>query len=262
VKPKAQMSGLVNIFTTPLSVFFTVNFSRAVSSSRTGFSPGSYAMITVSDTGIGMTKAVQERIFEPFFTTKEKGKGTGLGMSTVYGIVKQSGGYIWLYSEVGKGSCFKLYLPRIDKQVTTAAPLQPSPSEGKGETILLAEDEEAVRESVAEYLRRCGYDVLEACNGQHALEVVDRHKGPIHLLLTDVIMPKMGGPELARELASRNKIAATLYMSGYTDDAIVNHGLVESGVAFIQKPFSFTALTTKMQHIIGYRKTERRDLEL
>jgi CheY-like chemotaxis protein len=182
------------------------------------------------------------------------GKATGLGLSTVYGIVKQSGGYIRLYSEVGKGSCFKLYFPKIDKQVTTVAAGQPSTSEGHGETILLVEDEDAVRESVGEYLRRYGYLVLEACNGQHAMEVVDRHKGPIHLLLTDVIMPKMGGPELARELVSRNRIAATLFMSGYTDDAIVNLGLVGSGVAFIQKPFSYSALTTTIQQIIVFQK--------
>jgi CheY-like chemotaxis protein len=167
-----------------------------------------------------------------------------------------------LYSEVGKGSCFKLYFPKIDKQVTTAASIQPSTSKGHGETILLVEDEDAVRESVGEYLRRGGYEVLEACNGQHALEVVDRHNGPIHLLLTDVIMPKMGGSELARELVLRNRIAATLFMSGYTDDAIVNHGLVESGAAFIQKPFSFSALTTKIQQVIVFQKVKQNALAL
>jgi PAS domain S-box-containing protein len=224
-----------------------------------GFSPGHYTMIAISDTGTGMTKEVQDRIFEPFFTTKEKGKGTGLGLSTVYGIVKQSGGYIWVYSEVGKGSCFKLYFPRIEKPAATAAPLQPSSSEVRGETILLVEDEASVRESVGEYLRECGYEVLEASNGQQALEVMDGHAGPTHLLLTDVIMPKMSGPELARKLASRNGLV-TLYMSGYTDDTIVNHGVLEPG-SFIQKPFSLSALAEKVRNILDSvsRKGQEQD---
>jgi CheY-like chemotaxis protein len=196
-----------------------------------------------------MTKDVQEQIFEPFFTTKEKGKGTGLGLSTVYGIVKQSGGYIWVYSEVNKGSCFKLYFPKEERSLATVAPLQFSNSAGRGETILLAEDEESLRESVGDYLRKSGYEVLEASNGQQALEVADRHVGAIHLLLTDVIMPKMSGPDLARELASRNEMSV-LYMSGYTDDAMVNHSLLEPGVAFVQKPISLSELGVKVRSIL------------
>jgi PAS domain S-box-containing protein len=219
------------------------------------FSPGSYVMIAVSDTGSGMTKDVQERIFEPFFTTKEKGKGTGLGLSTVYGIVKQSGGYIWVYSEVGKGSCFKLYFPKTEKSVTTVVPLQFPGSANRGETILLVEDEDSLRESVREYLRLCGYEVLEGANGQEALEVAERHLGAIHLLLTDVIMPKMNGPELARELSSREGMAV-LFMSGYTDDAIVDHGVLEAGAAFLQKPFSLTTLGAKVRNLLDSRNTK------
>jgi PAS domain S-box-containing protein len=219
-----------------------------------GFSPGNYVMVAISDTGTGMTKEVQEHVFEPFFTTKEKGKGTGLGLSTVYGIVQQSGGYIWVYSEVGKGSCFKLYFPTIDEPVVTAASLHTVTSEGRGETIMLVEDEDSVRESVGEYLRGCGYEILEASSGQEALEVVARHIGPIHLLLTDVIMPRMSGPELARKLAAHHRIGVTLYMSGYTDDAIVNHGLLNSGAAFLQKPFSLNTLGMKVGNVLDSLK--------
>ena len=213
------------------------------------FSVGEYAMVAISDTGTGMTKEVQERIFEPFFTTKEKGKGTGLGLSTVYGIIKQSGGYIWVYSEVGNGSSFKLYFPRAGKSIATVAPQVSSTTEGSSEIVLLVEDEASLREIIREYLTKRGYLVLEAANGQEALELADHHEGHIDLLLTDVIMPKMGGPELARMLESRHSIA-TLFMSGYTDDAIVAHGVLESGTAFIQKPFSLHALAEKVRGVI------------
>jgi len=223
-------------------------------SCHAGFLPGRYVMIAVSDTGIGMTKDVQERVFEPFFTTKENGKGTGLGLATVYGIVKQSGGYIWVYSEVGRGSCFKLYFPQSEESSTAAVPLQTSRNEGRGETILLVEDEDSLREAVHDYLRENGYEVLEAANGQEALEVAARHSGGIHLLLTDVIMPKMSGPELARELSSREGMAV-LFMSGYTDDAIVNHGVLQPGVAFLQKPFSLDVLGAKVRNVLDSRQT-------
>lgn len=213
------------------------------------FSPGSYTMLAVSDTGTGMTKEVQERIFEPFYTTKEKGKGTGLGLSTVYGIVKQSGGHIWVYSEVGKGTSFKLYFPKEDKSATAVASPVSANAQGQGETILLVEDEASLRELARDYLRGNGYDVLHASNGQEALDLADRHVSPIHLLVTDVIMPKMGGPELAKALASRHPIA-TLYMSGYTDNAIADHDVFGSGMTFIQKPFSMYSLGAKVRAIL------------
>ena len=223
-------------------------------SCHVGFSPGKYVMIAVSDTGMGMTKDVQERIFEPFFTTKENGKGTGLGLATVYGIVKQSGGYIWVYSEAGRGSCFKLYFPQSEKSFVTAVPLSISRNEGCGETILLVEDEDSLREAVHDYLRQNGYAVLEASNGQEALEVAAPHIGGIDLLLTDVIMPKMSGPELVRELPSQAGLAV-LFMSGYTDDAIVNHGVLQPGMAFLQKPFSLDVLGAKVRSVLDSRPT-------
>ena len=214
------------------------------------FLPGNYAMLAVSDTGVGMTKEVRERLFEPFFTSKERGKGTGLGLATVYGIVKQSGGYIWVYSEPNNGSCFKLYFPRVDQPVTTTMSQQSSTVESHGETILVAEDEDSLRESISEYLKELGYMVLKASDGQQALELADHHGGRIHLLLTDVIMPKMSGAELARRLACRSGMV-TLFMSGYTDDAIVNHGVLQAGMAFIQKPFSLSALARKVRELLN-----------
>jgi signal transduction histidine kinase/CheY-like chemotaxis protein len=219
------------------------------------FSPGNYVMLTVSDTGMGMTKEVQERLFEPFFTTKERGKGTGLGLATVYGIVKQSGGYIWVYSEPNNGSCFKVYFPKVDQPVATSMPQRFSNTESHGETILVAEDEDSLRESISEYLKERGYIVLKASDGQQALELADRHTGPIHLLLTDVIMPKISGPDLARRLASRPGME-TLFMSGYTDDAIVSHGVLQAGTAFLQKPFSLSTLGSKVRRTLTSAKAE------
>jgi nitrogen-specific signal transduction histidine kinase/ActR/RegA family two-component response regulator len=221
------------------------------------FSPGNYATIAVSDTGMGMTKEVQERIFEPFFTTKEKGKGTGLGLSTVYGIVKQTGGHIWVYSEVGKGTSFKLYFPKENTPATRVALQSARNVNGRGETILLVEDEDSLRELASSYLGEHGYAVLPASNGREALELADRHNGPIHLLLTDVIMPKIGGPELATALASRRGMA-TLYMSGYTDNAIVNHDVIGSSTAFLQKPFSLNTLGAKVRAVLDSPETSGR----
>ena len=220
---------------------------------RPGFLPGDYAKLMVSDTGSGMTKEVQAHIFEPFFTTKERGKGTGLGLATVYGIVKQSGGYISVYSEPNHGSCIKLYFPKVDQPVTSPMAKQLPTVETHGETILVAEDEDSLRESIGTYLTERGYIVLRAPDGQQALELADRHDGPIHLLLTDVIMPKMSGPELARRLASRPGMLA-LFMSGYTDDAIVNHGVLQAGTEFIQKPFSLSTLAGKVHELLESQK--------
>ncbi len=217
-----------------------------------GFAAGNYVMLTVTDTGVGMTKEVQERIFEPFFTTKPTGQGTGLGLSTVYGIVRQSNGYIWVYSEPGHGTSFKLYFHASDKQAAEVAPSSRQ-KEGEGETILVVEDEEALRRAVCEHLKTHGYRVLEACRGQNALAVAQQHPGPIHLLLTDVIMPGMSGPETAaqlRKLPTRQDVR-TLYMSGYPDDAVINHGVSQAGVGLIQKPFSLASLTHKLRELLA-----------
>jgi CheY-like chemotaxis protein len=211
---------------------------------------GDYVMISVTDTGIGMNKDTQSRIFEPFFTTK--GKGTGLGLSTVYGIVKQSGGYLMVESELGCGSTFIIYLPRVQEaaDVRSAAPAARVPA-GGSETVLLVEDEESVRQLVRETLEGKGYRVLEAGNGEAGLKAAARHDGRIDLVITDVVMPQLGGRELAQKLvASRPKIKV-LYLSGYTEDAIVSEGTIESGKAFLQKPFTLQSLARKVREVLG-----------
>jgi signal transduction histidine kinase/ActR/RegA family two-component response regulator len=214
--------------------------------------PGRYVMLSVSDTGCGMSPEVKERIFEPFFTTKEKGKGTGLGLSTVYGIVKQSGGYVWVYSEPGQGTTFKIYLPRVEEEADAlhrrvdVGDLQ----RGK-ETVLLVEDEAPVRGLAVRVLRNQGYRVLEAANGQEALSVAGEHAGEkIHLLLTDVVMPQMGGKELTDRLKALRPEIKVVFTSGYTDNAIVRHGVLEPGTDFLQKPFSPAALAQKVREVL------------
>jgi PAS domain S-box-containing protein len=217
-----------------------------------GMSPGAYVMLAVSDIGEGMDPETQARIFEPFFTTKELGKGTGLGLATVYGIIKQSGGFIWVYSEVGKGTTLKIYLPRVSDNVESE-PLSPAPVKAtKGsETILVVEDDAAVRILTCGHLKAGGYHVLEAASGPDAIEIARRHKGQIHLLLTDVVMPKMNGPELAAELAVYCPETKVLYVSGYTADAATHHGLLDAGLAFLEKPFMQDALLGKIREILG-----------
>jgi PAS domain S-box-containing protein len=213
--------------------------------------PGRYVMLAVSDTGIGMDPETQAHIFEPFYTTKGGGRGTGLGLSTVYGIVKQSGGYIWVYSEPGKGTTFKVYLPLVEEAVApvTAATEQPA-DRRRYETVLLVEDEEAVRELTRSILAQEGYSVLVAKNAQHAEQFAADGSKEIHLLLTDVVMPGVSGRDLARWIIARSPGTRVLFMSGYTDNIIAHGGVLESGVAFLQKPFTPRGLKQKVREVL------------
>src|SRR3954454_14639216 len=213
--------------------------------------PGRYVMLSVSDTGSGMDKETQSRIFEPFFTTKEKGKGTGLGLSTVYGIVKQSGGYVMVESEVGHGTTFHIYLPQVEGIAEKQTPSAPHAASGGSETILLVEDEESVRQLVRDTLEAKGYRVLEAESGEAGLSIAEGHDGKIDLVITDVIMPGIGGRELVKQLAQARPSTKFLYLSGYTEDAIVSEGSLEEGTAFLQKPFSLQSLSRKVREVLG-----------
>ena len=215
--------------------------------------PGRYVLLSVTDTGIGMDQETKAHIFEPFFTTKEMGKGTGLGLSTVYGIVKQSGGYIWVYSELGQGSTFKIYLPRVDAPAQQLQPKSvPTIEQHRGsETILVVEDEESLRVLTRSILEKSGYTVLEAKSGADAVEVARKCATPIHLLLTDVVMPVMNGSKVAEELGHIHPEAKVLYMSGYTGFSATDRGLVESNATLLQKPFSRDALLQKVREALG-----------
>jgi PAS domain S-box-containing protein len=229
-----------------------VELDQAYAQVHRGVTPGRYVMFAVSDTGVGMTPEVKERIFEPFFTTKEMGKGTGLGLSTVYGIVKQSGGNIWAYSEPGQGTTFKIYLPRVDEsaeEVREKVVREEIPD--GNETILVVEDEEPVRNLAVRILQKQGYRVLDASQGDNALLIYKQHKGPIHLMVTDMVMPGMSGLELAQRLESFNSEIKVLFISGYTDQAIVHHGVLERGMNYIQKPFTPDALTRKVREVLN-----------
>ncbi len=228
-----------------------VELSEEYTLQRAVVLPGHYVRLAVSDTGTGMDRQTQERIFEPFFTTKALGRGTGLGLSTVYGIVKQSGGYVWVYSEMGQGTTFKIYLPRIQGQVTTRSLSAVSAELPRGtETVLLVEDEVAVRKMTRVVLERCGYNVIEVASGNEAKTACLHHEGDIHLLLTDVVMPQMGGREVAEMLLQLHPEMKVLYISGYTDDAIIHHGMLEKGTAFLEKPFMPEALARKVRAVL------------
>jgi len=213
--------------------------------------PGPYVLLAVSDTGMGMDAETQQHIFEPFFTTKEVGKGSGLGLSTVYGIVKQSGGNIWVYSETGKGTTVKIYLPRVDevaeeyKRTVALTDLPPG-----NETILLVEDDEMVRRLTRDVLTTSGYLVLEAASGSAAQIICEHHKDVIHLLLTDVVMPEMSGREVVNRLLPLHPEMRVLYMSGYAENAIVHHGVLNGGINFIQKPFGPQVLALKVREVL------------
>ena len=237
----------------------TANFEvdREHAAKYIGVQPGGYVMVTVTDTGTGMDKETKARIFEPFFTTKERGKGTGLGLSTVYGIVKQSGGNIWVYSEPGCGTAFKVYLPQLktaeeDPQKSTVEVAVPRGSE----TILLVEDEDVVRGLARKILEQSGYTVLEASGGKEAIHICQNQTVPIHLLLTDVVMPETSGREIAEQVTKLRPITRVLFMSGYTDEAIVHHGIVDSGVEFLQKPFTPAALAKKVREVLDRQSAE------
>jgi len=229
----------------------TVELGQEYADRHVGVLPGQYVMLAVSDTGTGMDEATQARIFDPFFTTKEKGKGTGLGLSTVYGIVKQSGGSIWVYSEPGHGTTFKVYLPQLATapQKTEVRVIEPTLA-GGSETILLVEDEEVVRGLAKKILEQSGYKVLAAARGQEAIRLGQECAEPIHLLLTDVVMPETSGKEVADRLRELLPGLRVVFMSGYTDEAIVHHGVLDSNVEFIQKPFTPNALVRKVREVL------------
>ncbi len=233
-----------------------VVLDEAYAAEHVGVTPGPHVMLAVSDTGAGIDKATQARMFEPFFTTKEQGKGTGLGLATVFGVVQQSGGTIWVYSEPGKGTTFKVFFPLAPEaeapRLRLNTPLPGTPRvDGGSETILLVEDEEGVRVLARTILKKQGYTVLEATNGQHALEVAAQHPETIDLLVTDVVMPRMGGRELVEKLLPLRPAMRVLFMSGYTDDAVVRHGILDASLAFLQKPITPEVFARKVRETLS-----------
>ena len=215
-----------------------------------GAEPGDYVMLGVSDTGVGMERETLDRVFDPFFTTKPAGQGTGLGLSTVYGIVTQTGGHIWPYSEPGRGTSFKVYLPRVWERVAEREEPASVPRNGGTETVLLVEDEDIVRTLVQEMLEDDGYSVLAASGGEAALELSRSYAGRIDLLMTDVVMPGLSGTQLAERLVAERPEVLVVFASGYTEDAIANHGVLRPGTAFLEKPFSARDLARTVRHVL------------
>lgn len=216
-----------------------------------GVKPGAYVRLSISDTGVGMSKDTLQHIFEPFFTTKDKNKGTGLGLSTALGVVQQCEGSIWVYSELGVGTTFKIHLPTATGQAPVRSSGSDRPPPRGNETILLVEDEQAVRTVAARILRSHGYQVLEAEGAHEATLICDSHPGPIHLLLSDVVMPHQSGPQLARELVEQRPEMRVLYMSGYTDDSVLRHGILHDEVVYLQKPITTANLTRKVREALS-----------
>ena len=234
---------------------FNVDLDQTFEQLRPEFKPGRYVLLAVSDTGCGMDEATKARIFEPFFTTKAPGKGTGLGLATVYGIVKQSGGFVYVYSEPGIGSTFKIYLPAVEEGLSLDQPAFGSSKPMTGtETLLLVEDEDAVRMFARNALEMYGYTVLEASSGEEALRIYEQHEGLIHLLVTDVVMPEMTGRQLAEGLAKSKPSLKVLYLSGYTPDTVVRHGVSEGDTAFLQKPFTPLSLAQKVREALDQHR--------
>ncbi len=229
-----------------------VEFDKSQARLPVVLTPGHYVMLAVTDNGCGMDSETQAHIFEPFFTTKEKGKGTGLGLATVYGIVKQSGGYIWVYSEPGQGTTFKVYLPRVEEGLSPQEVRNESQNIPRGtETILLVEDEQGVRDLAREYLEICGYKTLVAENGAAAVKVAAEHQGGIDLMMTDVVMPGLSGSELTKSIQAVRPGIHIMYMSGYTDQAIVHHGILGPDIVLLQKPFTLSALANKLREALA-----------
>jgi CheY-like chemotaxis protein len=229
-----------------------VQIDETYAKTHMGVKPGEFVMIAVSDTGHGMDSATRQNIFEPFFTTKQRGKGTGLGLATVYGMVKQSGGDIWVYSEPGHGTTFKLYFPRVTEPVSPGLSEDPEPPRHEGgETVMLVEDEAQVRDLTERMLKQLGYSVLAAAHGKEAMDVSRAHPGKISLLVTDVVMPNMSGKQVADALLSSRPGLRVLYLSGYADNTVVHHGVLDSNVDFLSKPFSREALAHKIREILS-----------
>ncbi len=235
-----------------------VELNKAFTRKRPAVAPGAYVALQVSDTGCGIDDEIQSHIFEPFFTTKEMDKGTGLGLSTIHGIVTQSRGHVWFNTELGKGTTFEIYLPRIDERQEQDKIGNSTNELLHGtETILLVEDDEAVRRLECSILKANGYTVLEAQHCEDALAMATAHQGSLHLLVTDVVMPRMSGRELAEQLLELCPEIKVLYISGYTDDAIVRTGVLKSGFAFLQKPFVPAAFARKVREVLGTGATRR-----
>jgi CheY-like chemotaxis protein len=229
-----------------------VELDEEYARAHSGVTAGHYALLSFSDDGVGMDSSTRAKVFEPFFTTKERGKGTGLGLATVYGIVKQHEGNIWAYSEPGEGTTFKCYFPLADESaVERVAPRKAVTDLGGTETIMVVEDEPMVRSLALKVLRRQGYSVLEAPGGEACLEALRNHDGPLDLLLTDVVMPGMNGRDLYEEVKGLFPGARVLFMSGYTENLVTHRGVLDEGIPFIQKPFSAQALATMVRAALG-----------
>jgi CheY-like chemotaxis protein len=230
-----------------------VTTERDLTGRHPGLGPGSYVYLGVTDTGTGMSAEVKQHLFEPFFTTKEAGRGTGLGLATVYGIVRQSGGWIVVTSEPGHGTTFHIYLPRIGTDVAAQPGASDSGTAPRGsETVLVVEDQDAVRQLVGSVLEGYGYRVLQVSNGPEAIALAEQHPEPIHLLLTDLVMPLMNGRALADQLMASRPEIRVLYMSGYTEETICHQGVLDSGLTYLEKPFTPEALAKKVREALAH----------